>query len=348
MSAFSTTAPDFESFLASAKDNPALVPGSGSVPANSRFIPRNFLIEERLDPVRVASYAALPAAGLTTFVDWNKAHNDYVDRQVFVKPPAGHDHHAVATDNPSVCPETFRAPLALSTFSDTDFDTYLIRMVAAADLAWLSGANEDRIFEFGQQLLADPRPDNPARDELSRILDDAYFDPRCDHRPLFAAFYEDFLDDLRGPADASWPNRIRDRLGLYHYNQWQSSWPRRVLLFRYPVRDIPRRSRESDRRPIAVPTVADQRFSEAFCPAPREVARGRTVNLEINTSREPAREVLHPFMPMQVEYLFRVGRVTQPVPEDLAPARRDHLIWLRLLAERDGYAADTDGDLFVP
>jgi hypothetical protein len=94
--------------------------------------------------------------------------------------------------------------------------------------------------------------------------------------------------------------------------------------------------------------VLDQRFAEAFCPAPPELTQGQLVDLRENAKQSPARELLHLFMPMKVGYLFRVGTVTAPVPSHLGPARRDHLIWLRLLADSESYAAATDNDLFSP
>lgn len=346
MSVFETTAPQFETFLKSVKDHPALALGRGGTAQNTRFIPRNFLLEEHLDPSRVASYATqLPPAGPRDFTEWDSAHKGYLLRHVFRAPPAVHDYRFVPRDNPAVCPETFRAPLVLVTLQRTDLDTAFIRLVSVADIAWFSREKEDRIFSLGEQAMADLREDNPARQELSRIFGEAC--SGCQHRPVFAAFYEDFLDELRDPANIAWPNQLRDRLGLYQINQWrQGGLPRRVFLFLYAAKDIPRHPGEADRRPIAIPVVIDQELFEAFCSAPRELAQGRLLNLEDNAVKEPAREVLHLFMPLQIEHIFRVGQVTTPVPEDLAVARRNHLLWLQLLAARSDYASDTDADLF--
>lgn len=351
MSVFETTSPLFEAFLARAKDDLALAPGSGGAFSNTRFIPRNFLNEERLDPSRLTSYATgFPTTGITDFAEWVWVHNLYLKRHVFVVPPATHDYRTVAPDNPNVCPETFRAPLALSTFQGTDFDTVLIRLVPVSDLAWLARALEDdenKIFSLGEQVMADPSDTNPAWQELSRILEEAYTGEDCQHRPVFASFYEDFLDELNDPANMSWPNQLRDRLGLYHINQWQKGGlPRRVFLFHYKVREIPRHPGKADSRPLAVPVVIDHRLFEAFCPAPHELDRGRLLNLDTSETKEPAREVLHLFMPLQVEHLFRVGQVTTPAPEDLASARCDHLTLLRVLSGRDDYGSATDADLF--
>ena len=346
---FSIAVPSLEAFLTTAKDAPALAPDKGGDPRNTRFIPRNFLLEERIDSGRATRYAtAIPSGEPTSFDEWNAAHNAYLDGQVFIKPPGSHDHRAVATDDPAVCPDTFRSPLALTAFQGTDLDTDFIRVMSVSDLAWLSGRNADDIFALGEQVLRDPNPRSTFRAELAIILEEAFLGPKCDHRPVFAAFYEDFLEALRDPADTTWPDRIRNRLGLYHLNQWSSPFPRRVFLFRYAVREIPRRQGDPDRRPIALPTILDHRLAEAFCPAPRELRQGQLVNLEAGAPDEPAREVLHLFMPLEPKHLFRVGTVTTPVPDYLGPARRDHLLWLRLLSNREDYATAMDGDLFRP
>lgn len=346
MSAFSTALPVFEAFLATAKDAPALAPGRAGDPRNTRFIPRNFLIEERIDADRAYNYAAAFLPDLPISFDaWNAAHNRYLER-VFVKPPAGDNYHAIAINDPLVCPDTFRTPLALPAFEGTDLDTFFIRMVPVSDLAWLSRQNENYIYSLGEQVVGNPSPANPARDDLAIILEEAFFGGRCDHRPVFAAFYEDFLEELRDPTDTSWPNRLRDRLGLYRLSQWATPFPCRVFLFHYRVREIPWQLGDPDRRPIAIPTVLDHRLAEAFCPAPKELHRGQLVNLQENSPPEPAREVLHLFMPLEPRHLFRVGTVTTPVPDYLGPARRDHLLWLRLLSMREDYAGLTDEDIF--
>jgi hypothetical protein len=342
MSAFSTASPRFEAFLATAKDALALGPSNGRTDArNTRFVPRNFLIDERIDAGRAASYAAaLPPAEPISFSRWNESHNAYLDGRVFKKPPATHDYHSVSMDDPAVCPETFRAPLALTAFEGTDLDTNFIRIVPVPDLAWLSGRNEDEIYALGEHVARDQNPAESAWSDLAMILDEAFHGPRCDHRPVFASFYEDFMGELHDAAGTDWPDLLRDRLGLYHLVS------QRVFLFRYQVRELPRRHGEVDRRPIALPAVLDHRLAEAFCPAPRELRQGQLLNLQANATVDPAREVLHLFMPLEPKHLIRVGRVTSPVPPYLGPARRDHLLWMRLLSEREEYAATTDSDLF--
>ncbi len=349
MSAFATNLPAFETFLRKAKDNPSLEMAPGRSMSNMRFIPRNFLNEERLDPLRIATYAAtITTSGPVSFREWSERHNLYLLKHVFCTPRSGHDFRFIPRNDPTVCPETFIAPLATAALETTDFDTFLVRVVPVSDLEFLSGEREEHIFNMGEQVLADGSHRSLAWYELSRILTKAYTSRECKHRPTFAAFYEDFLTDLRDPVNADWPNRLRDRLGLYHINQWlPGGLPRRVFLFRYRVKEIPRHPGEADRRPIAVPVVLDGRLFEAFCPAPQELDRGRMLNLEDGAADEPAREVLHLFMPLEVEHLFRLGFVTKPVPENLAIARRDHLVWLELLSGRTGYGSGTDADILT-
>lgn len=348
MSIFDGTAPLFGAFLKFAKDASS---ATGGVPDNARFIARNFLNEERLEASRAASYAAyVEGAAPLDLGRWDRAHTRYLEEHIFVTPPPTHDYSSVELEDPDVCPETFRSTLALTAFKDTDFDTALIRVVQVSDLAYLSGEREEHIFSLGEEFIADSKKDASAHLALSQIIEKAYSDDHrpCQHRPVFAAFYEDFLDELRDPADTSWPNRLRDRLGLYHISQLSApGLPRRVFLFKYPVLNLPHQPLNARERPIAIPVVIDHNLSVAFCPAPRELNRGRLLNLTADAEEMPAREVLHPFMPMSIDYLFRVGMVTTPVPDDLSLARRDHLIWLGLLAERTEYGAETDADLFA-
>jgi hypothetical protein len=341
MSAFSEIMPSFEAFLMRAKEDLTLAPGRGGVPQNTCLIPQNFLIEERLERSRVESYAAIMSStGPANFNEWETLHKDYLGEHVFCgdRPPA-HNYHFVERDNPIVCPETFRTSEALCAFQETDLHTELIRLVQVPDIsAILNLREEEDIFSLGEQVVADKRHDNPAWQKLSLIFREAQM--LSDYRPVFAAFYEDFLDELRDQANTSWADQLRDRVGLYHINQDQiGGLPRRVFLFQYKVQELPHHTEAAarNRRPLAVPVVLDHRLSEAFCPAPRELDRGRVLNLKENAPEVPAREILHLFMPLQVEHLVRVGFVTTPVPDDLSKARRDHLLWLQLLAERKDY-----------
>jgi hypothetical protein len=344
MNLFAKTVPAFAAFLETAKDNADLGNKGGGSPTNARFIPRNFLLDERIADDRLKSYIPF----LNGIADWNlelwdAAHKNYLKRFVFVTPSAEHDPRFVAIDEPRNCPETFRSTSALQTFQTADRQTHFIRIVPVKDIAQMADEDVGYVWNMGEAWVRDRQKTNPARNELARILDQAAHSDKCDHRPVFAAFYEDLADELK---QSDWPDRLRNRLGLYHINQWNPpGLPARVFLFRYPVEDLPRKRGETERRPLAVPSVLDHRFSEAFCPAPSGLNRGRLVNLKAGENIDPAREVLHFFMPFQAEHLFLVGEVTTPVPENLGSIRRDHLLWLQLTSGREDYASETDADL---
>lgn len=342
--ALDTALPHLVAFLRTAKDRRDLASNPLGESANARFIPRNFLLDERMDPERLPGYAgALGPRAVWSLPDWDAAHKHYLDQFVFVKPLAGDDLGSLRLDNPRTCPETFRSAPALATFQSTDRQTHLLRLVPVRDLAHLANADPAAVWTLAQAWVGQPDDSNPLREPLARVLDEAATGPRCDHRPVFAAFYEDLAADLH---ETDWADRMRDRLGLYHVSQmYPRGLPARVLLFRYPVEDLPRRRGERDTRLIAVPSVLDHGLSVAFCPAPRELTRGRVVDLRAGGHAEPVREVLHPFIPFEVRHLVDVGEVTRAVPEILDNARRDHLVWLQLLAGRDDYASETDGDL---
>jgi hypothetical protein len=343
VSLFSKLAPSFHALLTGLKDDAAL--------RNARFIARNFLLEERIDPLRLDSYVEeLRKNEPTDLAEWNRQHCYYL-RKVFVTPPGTHDYRSVTKSNAATCPQTFRGEVALLTFRGTDLDTELIRLVPVADIAFLAGrqGQENDIFALGQKVVQNPLKDTPARRDLAAILDDAYnvTNGLCDHRPLFAAFYDDFYrDELSDPSDDSWANRLRNRLGVYRLSQLDArGLPHQVFLFKYAVRDLPVHTGTKGIRPLAIPAVIDNRFSEAFCPAPLELNRGQSLNLRPDSLVEPAREVLHLFLPMRAERLIRVGLVTESVMDCLDDARRDHLIWMQLHSSRDDFASDTDNDL---
>lgn len=110
-------------------------------------------------------------------------------------------------------------------------------------------------------------------------------------------------------------------------------------MFVYPVSAVPKRKNWKN-APLATPTVLDAQPTPAFCPAPRDEPCGRVVDLS-GADREPAREVLHAFRALDVADLFRVGEITGRVPDDLGPARENHLRRLREI--RPDYALATNG-----
>lgn len=351
MSVFLATSPAFDQFLKSSKDGfpvPATGPTTGARETHRAFVARNFLLEERLQPERVTRYGAFVSPQAPASFDaWLHAHNSYLLQRVFVAGTGEPGQHGLDTSNPQRCPETFLDGCADGAWQATDLDLDLLRWISVSDLAWFSEVPETEWLRVGKQALENPR-DAGAQAALGDLLDEAFSSPRCDHRPVFATFYEDFSGCFRDDAEPDWPDLLRDRLGLYHISQWVNpGLPRPMFLFRYPVRHVPRRqgADPTSHRPLVAPTVLDHALSEAFCPAPQSMPRGRVVTLDWNGPQypDPVREVLHPFVPLGAEHLFRIGSVRRPVPDDLTRARRAHIERLRELSGRPDFAQSTDG-----
>ena len=194
---FSPSTSAFGTFLDQSKNLDDLDPRGDGDARNTKFVPRNFLIEERIDSERAANYSAvIPSSGTISFSEWNRSHNRYLEERVFLKPPAGYDHRSVFTDDATVCPDTFRGQLGINAFAGADLDLDLIRMIDIADVAWLSDGNEDDIYALGEQVVGAKSGRTQAWDELDLVLEESFLGPKCDHRPMFAAFYEDFLDEF--------------------------------------------------------------------------------------------------------------------------------------------------------
>jgi hypothetical protein len=313
---------------------------------NRRFVARNFLLDEGVSPERQSSYKA---AGVmmrhAKFDDWNEIHNGYLLSRVFLKKPQQVPTQIDRTDEDN-CPETFRHPTAFRTFGAADANLDLIRVEQAQSIARRAGFNSvDELLSLAGEILAGPSS-TQQNQQLNSALE--IWDRSRDLRPVWASFWEDMWD-LFGPDPANdpddWPNELRDRVGLYHLNPApRSRGEIHIFVFRYRVSALPPLKGERNLRPLAVPTVLDGRFGEAFCPAPGGQPYGFVVYLG-NQRYRPRRELLHPSIQFRAEHLFRVGTITRPSPADLIAARSEHLQWLRAETDRTDYALTTDGDL---
>jgi hypothetical protein len=168
-----------------------------------------------------------------------------------------------------------------------------------------------------------------------------------DMRPIWACFWEylaDVFEIKTGTDPDAWADELRNRLGLYDMNPRARTIPEiPIVVLRYPISSLPHLKGDKDSKPIAVPTVLDGRFNEAFCPPPREQSHGFPIYLGKGPDYEPQREILHPAIQFKAEHVFKVGRIKQPPPEELAAARSVHLLWLRLELNRPDYSVTVDG-----
>lgn len=319
--------------------------GSDNTWGNRRFIARNFLLDEAVGNDRVASYHSHPYLTFGSFDEWNSHHNSYVDVAVYRPRPALGVPREVDSDN-DVWPETFRTDSGFRDFGLVDEALLLIRAEDATRIARQTGERTEQIVEWSAAAAQKDITPEDTRD-FSAALD--IWQESLDLRPMYASFWEDLKDLFASSQSGAggrghrWPDELRDRLGLYHYDPGAAGRPIPMIVFRYPVRIVPRRRGEVSLRAIVRPVVLDGRFAEAFCPAPGGSLDGCAVDLGARLE-QPWREVVHATVRFQPEHVFRVGEVEAMVPDDLTEARRAHFIWLR--TDWPAFGHHTDADLF--
>lgn len=321
----------------------AFLKSIGQARGNRCFIARNFLLDEGLTPERTTSYdESAKISRITTFEAWVDGHETYLRDRVFRPQPADFQSSSLDPRDLSTCPETFRCEENLSTFGQADGMLDLVRVVRAKVIAQYA---ERRVGEM-LRLFEDALSSTPAAERLgpqiTSVLD--AWTAQLDLRPVYAAFWEDAKDLLTdGPAD--WADQLRDRLGVYELAPNGRNGEIPIVVFRYPVRHVPKfRGSRPTLRLLAVPTVFDGQFCEAFCPAPKGLQVGFTVDLS-GILDTPIREVVHPFIRLGAQHVCAIGYIRKQVPRDLSEARLAHLMMIRELSGRNDYAMDTDGDL---
>ena len=342
----------FDDFLVAAGRDASL--------GNKRFVARNFLLDQGVDPIRQDSYRAKGVMiHHADFAAWGSQHfNAYVLAEVWLR-KLDQAPRVIDQNDHANCPETFRPSAALQLFGSADWLLDLIRVVDVKPIADLAGVPVGDALTLAQHVVernltkwtgtttANPPADEKIR-EFEAILEE--WDRSLDLRPVWATFWEDVKTIFgNSPTDdnSDWPDKLRDWVGLYHFDPAKRGREIPLFVFRYSVRDLPRLKGGRDSRPLAVPTVLDGRFSEAFCPSPKGQPSGHVVGLGADDD-VLRREVLHPALPFRAKNLFRAGIVTRPVPVDLTAARRKHLDNLRYTISEDyfTYAEETDRDLW--
>lgn len=309
---------------------------------DARFVGRNFRLDERIPLSRITSYAEVATANCTDFNEWNEAHVDYLASELWLEqPPAGLPRRVFPDDSMNT-PESFRSPEPMISLSNTDPSVELVRVERIASIARAVGLSEGET----EARLADTT--SATSTESALAIADAILDRwlrTLDLRPVWAAFWEDCADILAGHSTTpSWPNEIRDALGLSHFDPTMSGRPVPIAVFRYPVRLVPTLRGEQRHRCIAYPTVLDGRFSSAFCPLPLNDRWGRAVDMSA-MSAEPFREVIHPPVTIKGRHVYCVGRVSEAIPENADDARAFQLMWLQDEFSRSDFGQDTDSDL---
>lgn len=315
---------------------------------NRRFVARNFLLDEGVASERQRSYHAAGAMQHhATFEDWNEIHNeDYLRSRVFLRKLQPQIPTLIDPAHNENCPETFRYRSSFQTYGASDAGLELIRVERVERMAHHPlSITADALLQAAHDFLAN-RSSVQHKQNLDAALEE--WQRFRDLRPVWTGYWIDVEEIFRpdqGYDPEDWSSELRDCLGLYHLDPFARPGVEiNIMVFRYRVGELPELKGERTLRPIAVPTVLDGHFGEAFCPAPVGQACGYVVYLGSAPYR-PRREILHPAIQFRAEHLYNVGKITRPVPPDLSVARREHLRWVRGETGRSDYAANTDGDL---
>lgn len=221
--------------------------------------------------------------------------------------------------------------------TDIEPNQKIVRLECLDDI--LRGARRT-ISELAQAM------DPATRDEslVSHIVDQFALYPGA--RPAYVAFKSEVKADL---AEADWLLRLRNRMGLGHYDP--AAGQRQAFgLMEYLVKDVlsewqPLAARGAERA-FAYPTVLDGRtVSPYFFPSPHELASSFAVDLG-SPGRDTIREMLHVRITYRPHHLVRVGELVGPLPPiGLAAARDAHLAMLRNHAGRADFGAPMSGEV---
>jgi hypothetical protein len=323
-----------------------LIGKTGSI-GNKRFPARNFQLEYQVSARRVASYAAVVrmAGGLAdasaAFDELNVLHNRYLEKLIYTGTRVSKFDPTSAD-----CPESFRTASHLDEFGHSEENLLLTRVEDIDFIARRTGVPRNELREMLSAAAVNNRNGDSDRPEVLSLVDilQSWHDS-LDNRPVFAAYWEDTQSILADPKPG-WTEEIRDRLGLFHYDPaWKPGREMDVVVFRYPVRLIPRFDRSSPRL-LLRPTVLDGALSAAFCTAPPGTGVGSAVDLA-SRDDEPWQEVIHPPAEMKPDHVWAVDTLTSSPPADLARSRAMHIIKLCIRAsqEFDDICNTVDGDL---
>ncbi len=172
--------------------------------------------------------------------------------------------------------------------------------------------------------------DTPVLNKFCEIWNDSVV---RDFRPAFAAWRGELETELE--AD-DWPDRLRDRLGLEHYNCVDGPVP--VALMMYQVKDVVAPAGAGTA--FTAPTVLDSQPGPYFFPAPRNVPYGRVMSL-IADDDDLLAEMLHVRIPYRPEHIAKLGYIARPsAGHDLKELRNHHLLALQVATSREDFGED--------
>jgi hypothetical protein len=288
-----------------------------------RFSARNFALECSLPIARVQKYMSRPdmprpqADEEDTLEEFNYYHNNYVSENL-----RSGLRLNLFDERDSNCPDSFRPGRRLNEYGGSGDELLLVRLEEVDFIARQALEDPNDVFNMLNEVSDGVRDETLSRslaDSCTRLLE--RWQMRVDNRPLFSAFWEETRGVAENPK-VGWADELRDKLGLAHIDPAQRGigGEIRVVLFRYPIRIVPRSA--SGMKLLVRPSVLDGTLNDAFYTAPGGSGAGATVDLQVRNG-QPWQEVIHPAVQFRSEHVWAVDKIRAPIP-DISSARGFH------------------------
>lgn len=296
--------------------------------AATRATADNLWFEERIGAARQGLFEA-EADGATDPIALQNRQTDYF--QTFIKI----DYDADAEVDR--WPHTFLSEFEPADLGPGPLEPFqpIVRLEDLTRSIEASGLPGDSLRQRFDRLKA--AFDDPAQgDAVEKFLEG--WNRKRDRRPTFAAWKDQLLSELEQP---DWPDLLRDRLGLAHYNCADGPVP--VALVEYLVRDVTIEATGYGlSHSFTAPTVLDSGPWPYFFPAPRNLPYGRAMPLKpVDDESQLLAEMLHVRLTYRREHIVRLGEIRRPLGDpDIRELRNRHLFALQVAAGRDDFGED--------
>jgi hypothetical protein len=199
-----------------------------------------------------------------------------------------------------------------------------------------------------QLIGALPKTNRPSQALLEWFIDQ--WNTRSDIRRNPHSFSAIKNQILREIGDPNWPELLRDKLGLDHFDATRNG-DIPVALMEFEAGEILDQASATPGMdyPFCIPTALDCEPNPQFFPTPTSPGRspgpldfGCPMGLfVILTSDNLIAEVLHPRLTYKRENIAKVGFISAGLPDvDFKEMRNAHLWALRIEADRDDYGAE--------
>lgn len=281
---------------------------------DERAVAENFILEERLSELREDSYEQF-LTSTRDIGDWSFNHENYVSNKIKLLHGRGD-------------PETFTNINRLNWLPDLEPNQMLIRV---ENLEQLIGAVHYHTVGLTQLIDFLTNYIENKDQKGADVIEDFLFHCNCfrDLRPAFVGFWGE-VQDLLDKNVNDWANRLRDRFGLGHLDPFTGK-PIPILVFCYRVSDVIQFAKPQNQNFAAIPTVLDSSLSPYFCPTAPGWTEGQPLDLSPGTADHYAfnLEILHHYIDYKIDYIYRVGWITEGPGRTCEQARSIHFEYLK-------------------